>query len=176
MQLEIQLGLHGYLCLSRVGLCGHHVDQKLEIFPRKISKYLVLKDGNAAMAGFPSCVKCPLVLSPSCILSRAAESMDFRVTPTPTPTPASKIGSDSDSNSDYERFYSPYHDIEVHNGYIFILPETIPCAFQGFALQICIKKAFGIKKQVLGNPPSSAAFAENVRPKQIFSIFFSKKI
>ena len=32
-------------------------------------------------------------------LTRAAESMDFRVTPTLTLTPASKNDSDSDSNS-----------------------------------------------------------------------------
>ena len=34
------------------------------------------------------------------VLYRAAESMDFRVTPTPILNPASKIVSDSDSNSD----------------------------------------------------------------------------
>ena len=74
------------------------------------------------------------------VLYRAAESMDFRVTPTPTPTPASKVDSDSDSNSDSGRFHlNTYHDIEVHNGDIFILTETISCVFQGFALQICIK-------------------------------------
>ena len=39
------------------------------------------------------------------LLGRAAESMEFRVTP--TPTPASKIDSDSDSNfdSDSGRIY-----------------------------------------------------------------------
>ena len=37
-----------------------------------------------------------------------------------------------------------------------------------------LKIACGIKKQVLGNPPFSASFAENVRPKQKM-FFFSTK-
>ena len=72
--------------------------------------------------------------------SRAAEAMNFRVTP--TPTPASKIDSCSNYNSDSDsrRFNEiPYHDIEVHYGDVFIWPQTIHCAFQGFSLQLCNK-------------------------------------
>ena len=105
---------------------------------------------------------------------RAAESMDFRVlrlrlrfwleksTPSPTPTPDGSI---------------KIHIMVlkfIMEMCLNILPETIPCAFQGFALQICIKIACGIKKQVLGNPPSSASFAENVRPNKQNGPFSTK--
>ena len=92
---------------------------------------------------------------------RAAKSMNIRVTPTPTPTPISSIKI----------------DIMILK---FIMDMLLSCLKRSLVrskalrCKYALKIACEIKKHVLGNSPSSASFAENVRPKQQNVLFSTK--